>query len=162
MAERTELEKRVRRIIAADITYRVLKSLGEKGVRRLDKRATEIVGLLDKEEQGDRFYARIEKTEEEKARTLRQGIDAFKKKHPRYGNVLEGLIAEKRLERNENLIYGLTKGSKLSEEDYVQIIMDLGFEKREASAMYPHILAISERLGRADEHKERLILIPKS
>jgi hypothetical protein len=56
----------------------------------------------------------------------------------------------------------LNKGYNLSEENYVQIIMDLGFERREASAIYPHILAISERLKKADEQMKRTILLSKS
>lgn len=163
MVERSELENKVRRLIAGDITYRVLKSLGDKGDRRLHKKAVEIVYLLNKgEEPNDRFFVGIEKTEKEKAKTMRQGINAFKKKYSSYGKILEGLIAQKRIERNKNLVYGLNEEYHLSEEDYVQIIMDLGFEKREASAMYPHILAISERLGKADEQRERTILISKS
>jgi len=163
MVERSELEKKVRRLIAADITYRVLKSLGEKGVRRLNKRAVEIVNLLyEGEEMNERFFVGFEKTQEEKARTMKEGINAFNKKYPRYGKILEGLIAQKRIERNKNLVYRLNEGYNLSEEDYVQIMIDLGFERREASAMYPHILSISERLEKADEHKERTILLPKS
>ncbi|HUW43385.1 MAG TPA: hypothetical protein VMV95_00260 [Bacillota bacterium] len=162
MVERTELERRVRRLIAGDITYRVLKSLGDRGDRRLKKRAAEIVDILDQKELNNRFFVGIEKTEEEKAKTLRQGINAFKKKYKREGEVLEGLIAEKRIEKNKNLVYGLNNGYHLSEEDYVQIMMDLGFEKREAASIYPHILAISERLGKADEYRKRTILIAKS
>ena len=163
MVERSDLEKRVRRLIAGDITSKVLKSLGDKGDRRLKKGAKEIVNLLGEgEEPNNRFYVGIEKSKEEKARTMKEGINAFKKKYSRYGKILEGLIAEKRIKRNKNLVYRLNKGYNLSEENYVQIIMDLGFERREASAIYPHILAISERLKKADEHMERTILLSKS
>ena len=162
MVERSELENRVRRLIAADITYRVLKGLGEKGIRRLNKRAKEIVDLLDMGGQNDRFYVEIQKIEDEKARTMKEGINAFKKQYPNYGKILEGLIAEKRIKRNKNLVYSLNEGYKLAEEDYVQVMVDLGFDRREASSMYPHILTISGRIGKADEHKERTILLTKS
>lgn len=161
MVERSELESRVRRMVSADITYRVLKSLGEKGVRRLSKRAEEIVGLVrESEEEARRFVARVEtKIEDRKARTLRQGIDAFKELYPEYGEILEGFINETRKERRNYLVYGIRPGFKLGEEDYVQVMVDLDFERREASALYPHITSISERLGKADEIKEREILI---
>ena len=163
MVERSDLEKRVRRLIAGDITSKVLKSLGDKGDRRLKKGAKEIVNLLGEgEEPNNRFYVGIEKSKEEKARTMKEGINAFKKKYSRYGKILEGLIAEKRIKRNKNLVYRLNKGYNLSEENYVQIIMDLGFERREASAIYPHILTSSERLGKANEQMERTILLSKS
>jgi hypothetical protein len=163
MVERSDLEKRVRRLIAEDVTSKVLKSLGDKGDRRLKKGAKEIVNLLNEgEEPNNRFYVGIEKDREEKARTMKEGINAFKKQYSRYGKILEGLIAEKRIKRNKNLVYRLNKGYNLSEEDYVQVMMNLGFERREASAMYPHILAISERLKKADEQMERTILLSKS
>jgi len=163
MVERSDLEKRVRRLIAGDITSKVLKNLGEKGARRLKKGAKEIVNLLGEgEEPNNRFYVGIEKSKEEKSKTLREGINAFKKQYSSYGKILEGLIAKKRIQRNKNLVYRLNKGYNLSEENYVQIIMDLGFERREASAIYPHILARSERFKKADEQSERTILISKS
>jgi len=159
MAERSELESRVRRLVAADITYRVFKSLGDKGIRRLNKSAEEIVQLLESEEPGYRFLSKIEESEEKKARTLRQGIDIFREKHTRSGVILERIIAETRAKKNRHLVYGLNEGYKLSEEDYVQIMIDLGFDRREASGLYPHITAISERLDKANETAERKILL---
>ncbi len=161
MPERTEIEKYVRGLVSADITYRPLKSLGEKGVRRIDKKAEDLAGLLRKgEEKGNRIEARIEeRPEEEKARTLNEGIDEFCKKYPPYGKILKGLIEEKRIERRNYLIYNIKEGYKLSEEDYIKILEEIGFNKREAASIYPHILAISERLGKAGENLERNILL---
>ena len=158
MVERSDLEQKVRRLVSADIIYRILKSLGERGVRRLDKRALEIVQLLDGEE-NERFFSEVEEIDEEKARTLREGIDEFKKGYPKYGEILEKNISTKRTEKNKYLVYGVKRGFHLPEEDYLQVMMDLGFERREASSLYPHILAISKRLGKANEHTKRKILI---
>ena len=162
MPERTEIEKFVRWLIASDILYRPLKSLGEKGLRRLDKTAKEISDLLKEEEEvGERVFAKIEKKdEEEKARTMRQGINAFKKTYPEHGEILEKMIEEKRMKSNKYLVYGLQEGFKLGEEDYVRVMMDLGFDRREASSVYPHIIAISERLKKARVEAERRILLP--
>ena len=163
MVERSELESRVRRMVSSDITYRVLKSLGERGVRKLTKKAKEIVELLEDYEEGaeeKRFFARTqEETEDKKARTLRQGIDIFKERYPEYAEELEGIITETRSQRNNYLVYGIREGFRLGEEDYVQVMMDLGFKKREAASLYPHIVAISERQGKAGEQKSRKILI---
>ena len=160
MVERTEIEKYVRWLIASDILYRPLKSLGEKGLRRLDKTAGEISDLLkDKEEIGERVFAKVERKDEEKARTLREGISAFKKRYPLYGNILEDMIAEKRTKSNRYLIYGLQEGFKLGEEDYVRVMMDLGFDRREASSVYPHVIAVSERLKKAKVQAQRGILL---
>jgi len=160
MPERTEIEKFVRWLVASDILYRPLKSLGEKGLRRLDKTAKEISDLLkEKEEAGERVFARVEKEEEEKARTLREAINAFKKEYPKYGEILETMIMEKRKKSNKYLVYGLQEGFKLGEEDYVRVMMDLKFERREASAVYPHIITVSERLKKDKVQAQRRILI---
>ncbi len=161
MAERTEIEKRVRRLIASDITYRVLQNLGNKGIRNLDKKVTGILEyIVEKEIIGDRVFAEVVyEPEDKKARKISEAISIFKEKHTKYGKILQNLIDEKRKQESNYLIYGLKQGFKLSEEDYVQVMIDLGFEKREASSIYPHVLSISERLKKADEQAERKILI---
>ena len=85
MTERTEVEKNVRLMIASDILYRPLKSLGEKGVRRIEKTAKSISALLkDGSETGERIFAKVEiKSEEEKARTINEGIKEFCSKYPK-------------------------------------------------------------------------------
>lgn len=163
MPERTEIEKETRTLIATDILYKPFSSLGDKGKRRAEKHAKNITAFLKEgEEKGERIFARIEKKDEEKARTLREGIDAFKKEYPKYGNLLEGCIAKKRMSLNKYLIYGLEGSFKLAEEDYVKVMMNLGFTRREANSVYPHILAISERLGKAVEQAERSMLISQN
>jgi hypothetical protein len=160
MPERTEVERSVRWLVASDILYRPLKSLGEKGLRRLDKTAKEISGLLKEgEEVGERVFARIEREDEEKARTLREGINAFKKAYPKYGEILEAMIAEKRTRSNRYLVFGLQEGFILGEEDYIRAMMDLQFERREASAVYPHVITVSERLKKDEVQAPRRILI---
>ena len=37
--------------------------------------------MKEDEEKGERIFAKVKKKDEEKARTLRQGIDTFKKKY---------------------------------------------------------------------------------
>jgi hypothetical protein len=159
MVRRSELEQRVRGLVCSDIIYRVLESLGEKGSYRLRKKSKEIAQLLKSPKTKGRFFARIETDSELRARGMREGIKAFKDKHPRYGEILEHLIEEERSRRNRYLIYGLNPGYNLSEREYLKVMKDLGFDTREASALYPHILAISERLENVDEHSERKILI---
>jgi len=160
MPERTDIEKLVRILIAGDILYRPLKSLGERGVRRLDKTAKSIYDLIEADgEKGNRVEARVEESEEEKARTLKEGIDEFSKKYPSQGKMLAEMIEQKRNAKNKCLIYGLKEGYKLSEEDYIQTIMDLGFDKREAASIYPHIISYSEREGKAIQQSERKILL---
>jgi len=162
MAGRTELEKYVRHLIALDVLYKPLSSLGDKGKRRAEKSAKEISKLLKTDKEiSERIFAKIDRRDEEKARTLREGIDAFNKRYPKYGNLLEKMIEETRTRKDKYLVFGLNKGYKLSEDDYVGVMMDLGFTRREANETYPHIISISERLKKASEQAERTILISK-
>jgi len=160
MVERTEVEIYVRNMVALDVLSKPLSSLGGKAERRRDKAAEEIADLLkDESEVGERIFAKIEKRDEEKARTLREGIEAFKREHPNYGDILENKIAEKRTKSNKYLIFGLNKGYYLASEDYVRVMKDLGFTREEACSMYPHLKEISTRLGKANEQEERTILL---
>ncbi|MBU0894505.1 MAG: hypothetical protein KKF48_00925 [Nanoarchaeota archaeon] len=161
MPERTDIEKKVRRLIAADRTYRLLNNLGQKGVRNLNKRASEIDNLIkEKEKIGKRILVAVKQESESKyARSIRDAVDIFKKRHSKLGSELEKLISETREARSIFLTYSLKPDFNLSESDYVEVMKDLGFEEREAASMYPHILSIADRLKKPDEYVERKILI---
>jgi hypothetical protein len=162
MVERTEIEKHVRKMISIDILCRPLKSFGEKGIRSLDKLAKNTSDLLEQgKDIGDRVNVEIKELEEKKARTLKEGIDEYSEKHPQQGKELKRIIAEKRKKRNKYLVYGLEEDYKLGEEDYIKVMINLGFSSREAAAIYSHILNYSERMGKAYENTERKILLKK-
>jgi len=160
MVERTEIENYVRNMVALDSMFKPLKSLSCKAERREDKIAGEIFSLYkSKEDLGERVFVLVEECQEEKARTLRQGIDAFKKEYPSHGDVLEGMIKQKRIKKNKSLVYGLNEGYSLGSEDYIRVMMDLGFDREEACAVYPHIKDASERIGKSSPQEKRKILL---
>ncbi len=159
MAERNDLEVTIRNMVAYDILSKPFNSLGQKSDRRKDKLSGEAAGLLRDEQASERIIARIETRDEEKARTMREGIDAFKKSHPKYGSVLEGMIQEKRMQKNKYLVFGIAEGFKLGDQDYRRVMVELGMTSREADAMYLHLLEISDRLGKARENSLRSILL---
>lgn len=159
MAYRNELEKNVRSMVAYDILSKPLSSLGQKAGRRGSKLAKETAELLQGGMTADRVIARTEEVTEMKARTLREAIDEFKGEFPKYGEVLEGKIQEKRLQRDTQLVYGLANGYRLGAEDYRRVMGDLGLSALEADAMYPHLIDISDRLGKAGEQSLRTILL---
>ncbi|MDP3917387.1 MAG: hypothetical protein Q8Q42_03830 [Nanoarchaeota archaeon] len=161
MVQRTELETTIRRMVANDILSKPLSSLGQKAARRRDSLSKEAERLLRTGARLDleRAFVRMERTSEEKARTMREGIEAFQETHPRYGAILEGLIKEKRLKNNTQLVYGIANGFNLGLEEYRGVMRDLGMSTRQADAMYTHLLDISEQLGKAGEYEERTILL---
>jgi len=159
MVERNELETTVRSMVAFDILSKPLVSLGHKADRRRDKLAGEIEYLAKYQDEGDRFFAYVETREEQRARTLREGINEFKETHPRYGDILEGIIQEKRSDSKKFLVYGVSNGFKLGSEDYRRVMKDLGMSPIQADAMYPHLLDLSDKLGKANENSKRSILL---
>jgi len=159
MANRSELEIAVRSMVAYDVLSKPLTSLGQKSDRRKDKLGKEISTLLREGDRFDRVVAYVERRDEEKARTLREGIEAFKEEFPKYGKILEGVIEKRRSLSNRYLVFGLEDGFKLSPDDYRRVMKDLGMTTVEADAMYPHLLQISDRLGKAGENSLRDILL---
>ena len=158
MVYRNDLEVAVRRMVAYDIISKPLVSIGHKADRRRDKISKEAAGLLNMEI-SERIVAYVEPREEEKSRTLRDGINAFKKEHSRYGKILEGMIQEKRVKKNKYLMFKIADGFQLGDRDYRSVMVDLGLSSREADAMYPHLLEIGDRLGKARENSLRSILL---
>lgn len=158
MVQRTELETSVRKMVALDILSKPLSSLGQKAGRRRDKLAGEIAEVLPC---GDleRVFAYTKITEEEKARTLRDGIAVFNKEYPKYGKILEGCIEEKRVQKNEHLVYGVRQGWSLGVNEYRGVMRDLGLSAIEADSMYPHLVELSDRLGYVHECAPRTILL---
>ena len=70
MVERTEIETNVRCLVAKDIIFRPLSSLGGKAERRRDKIAGDISDLIRHGyEPGERVFAKIEKRDDEKTIT---------------------------------------------------------------------------------------------
>ena len=160
MVFRDDLETAVRNMVAYDIISKPLSSLGQKADRREKKLAVEAAGLLQSNEPSERIFAYTETRNEERSRTTREGIDQFKEAHPRYGAVLEGMIQQKRFEKNNYIVFGVTEGFKLGASDYRSVMKDLGMTTIESDAMYGHILNISDRLGKARENETRSILLP--
>lgn len=159
MVERNDLEITVRNMVAFDILSKPLSSLGHKADRRRDKLAEIAAGLLGSGYETERVVAYVEKREEEKARTLREGIEAFKEEHPRYGKILEGMIVEKRAASSKYLVFNVAEGYRLAAEDYRRVMRELGMSTIQADAMYPHLLEISDKLGKAGENAKRSILL---
>ncbi len=159
MVNRSEIEVSVRSMVAYDILSKPLSNLGNKADRRRDKTANSIADLLREGDEFERVFAYVERKDEDKARTLREAINEFSSEHPRYGKILDEKIAEKRRKSNKYLVYGVSDGFKLGAEDYRRVMKDLGMTTIQADAMYPHLLDISDSLGKARENSRRNILL---
>ncbi len=157
MAE--ELERKLIEIIATDRIDKPISSMSGKLKRRKPKLAKEINLDDDVFYKGDRVWARVGYEDKTKARGMRDGIREFSQKYPRYGTILNGIIEEKRLYRETHLYFGMQEGCRITSEDYLGVMQDLGFTNATAKKLYPELMEISRNLARKRQEKERSILI---
>ncbi len=153
------LERQIISLIAADRIDIPISSMSGKLKRLKPKMAKQI----DLQEYGNRFegervYARVGELETEKARGMKEGIETFSMMYPRYGAVLNGLIEEKRIEREVNMYFGVNPGCRLTSEDYLGVMKNLGFSESGARDLYPELMEVSRNLSRK-RNEERSILI---
>jgi hypothetical protein len=158
--ERTEPEKLVRKLVAMNDLRIPLSSLYQKNKKIEKNYASGISNYVGQTADfGNSVSAYIEKTEKQKARGMEDGIEEFSKQYPRYGNILKGLIDEKRAKSEVYLNYGLNQGYKLNDNEYISVMRDVGLTDEEASIMFPKLMDISARLKKKQKPGLRDILI---
>lgn len=153
-----ELERQLINLIAADRIGMPIKSLAGKIDRMKPKLAAGII-LPGNEYQGERVHARVETETVQKAKKMSAAIDQFKREYPQQGEVLQGMIDEQRSERETALYFGVNVNCKLSAQDYMEVMGNLGFNERNAIQLYPVLMDASRKLSRARDYEERSILI---
>ena len=153
------LEKQIIGLIAMDRIEIPISSLSGKLKRQKPKLAKDI-DLSDCKDKykSERCYARIESEDLEKARGMKDGIEEFTKRHPKYGAELNELIGEKRQERETHLYFGMNSGYRLSEPDYVGVMKDLGFTESTARSLYPELMQVSRTLSRKRDEERRILI----
>ena len=153
-----ELETKLIKLIATDRIEIPISSMSGKLKRQKPKIANSIEFGKNTGYHGERCYARIENDDEQKARGMRDGIDEFSKRYPKYGTILNGLIEETRTQRETHLYFGMNDGCRLSEGDYMGVMKDLGFTETMSRNLYPELMQVSRNLSRKRD-EERSILI---
>jgi hypothetical protein len=152
-----QLERQVISLIAADRLYVPISSMDGK-LKRQRKELAQAVDMPGKNFNGERVYARLVDEEGKKARGMSEAIKIFCEKHPNYGAELKGLVAEQRTVSEPTLYFGMTEGSRLTSDDYMQVMTDLGFTPAKAENMYQELMTASRKISRA-RGEERSILV---
>lgn len=155
------LERQVIQLIATDRIEVPISSLSGKLKRRKPKMAQEIQLPENNRYNGERVYARIQTDDEMKARTMKEAIAEFANQYPTHGKVLQGIIAEKRLQKEEHLYFGVNEGCRLTQEDYMGVMKDLGFGEVTAKGLYSELIEVSRNLARKRGNPERSVLVGK-
>ena len=162
MTNNEELEKKVIRLIATDRFEVPISSLSGKLKRRKPALAQGIELPESNRYVGERVYARVEENDEMKARTMKEAIAKFVEQYPSHGKVLQGMIAEECLQKEKHLYFGVNEGCRLTAEDYVGVIKDLGFGEVTARSLYSEIIDVSRNISRKRGSPERSVMIGKT
>lgn len=153
------LERQIIELIATDRIDKPISSMSGKLKRRKPKLAKEIDTGKWKFYKGDRVIAKINENDELKARGVKEGIEKFEQEFPKYGTILKGYIEEQRTIRERYLVFGMQEGCRITSEDYMEVMTNLGFTPATADRLYPELMDISRKLAKKRQEEERSILI---
>lgn len=153
-------ESQIIRLIATDRLHMPISSMSGKLKRRQPKLAREL-GLVEGQPfEGERVYARVETDDNVmKARGMKAGIEKFEENHPRWAKVLNGYIAEERANSETHVYFGMYDGCRLTQQDYLGVMQDLGFSENSARSLYGPLMEASRNLSRKCDGEERSVLI---
>lgn len=157
--EKMTNERQVLELIATDRLHIPISSISGKLKRREPKLAQELGLREGRPFFGERAYARVETENKDKARRLADAVAAYCAARPREGAILQGYIAETRVEAETHVYFGMNAGSRLTEADYLGVMTDLGFSEGVAQNLYQPLLDVSRKLTRKREEGERSVLI---
>ncbi len=152
-----QLESQLLELVATDRIYIPISSMDGKLKRTRAKLARGIV-LPGNAYDGERVYARTCTEDVMKARGMRDAIDVFESQYPRHGAILRGLIAEQRQERESHIYFGMKEGCKMTADDYLGVMQNLGFTEKAAREMYPEIMNASRSISRKRDEERSIML----
>ena len=152
-----DIERQIIEIIATDRIDIPVSSMSGKLKRRKPKLA-EALDLPKGSFVGDRVYARLQVEEGMKSRGMSEAIDLFAEQYPRHGAILQGLIAEQRFFREPHLYFGVNPECRLTADDYIGVMTNLGFTDTTARNLYPELMDISRRISKKRD-EERSVLV---
>ena len=155
-----ELERQLIELIATDRIEIPISSMSGKLKRRKPKLA-QAIALPGSKYRGERVHAKVEEADRMKARTLKEAVAEFGEKYPSHGKVLAGIIAEKRLQKETHLYFGVNDGCRLTSADYMDVMKNLGFGEVTAERLYSELIDVSRNLAKKRDEHERSVLIGK-
>lgn len=154
------LERQLIQLVATDRIDRPISSMSGK-LKRMKKHLGPAVGLsaYGNNYQGERVHARIESRDRMKARGMSSAINVFCDTYKRHGEILRGLIAEKRVASETHLYFGMDDGRRLTADDYRGVMDDLGFTPAAAESLYGELMNVSHKIARKKKEGDRSILV---
>ncbi|MEK6928532.1 MAG: hypothetical protein AABW65_01080 [Nanoarchaeota archaeon] len=155
------MEEKVLELVASDRIDIPLSSMEQKLRRtknKIAKNLAEELGTSRYEDQ--RVFAFVKTEDKERARGMKEAVAEFAEEFPKYGSILLGKIAEKRVLAEDHLYFGVNHNCKLTSEDYMGVMRSLGLSDTTAKNLYPDLMEVSRKLKRKRD-EERSILVGK-
>lgn len=157
------LERKVIELIATDRIEIPISSLSGKLKRAKPKVAAQVdLTAYEGNFVGERVYARTESEDKDKARSMKEAVTEFAGEFPKYGEILLGKIAEKRVKKETHLYFGMQEGRRLTSADYMGVMTGMGISEARAEGLYLELMEVSRNLSRQRGGQERSIMIGKS
>jgi len=107
---------------------------------------------------GERVYARTEIEDKLKARTLKLAVADYCEKYPTQGQILTQMIEDERSEKETHLYFGVNPGCRLTADDYLSVMTDLGFTEAQAKNLYEPLIETSRIISKKRD-EERSVMI---
>ena len=151
-------ETQLLELVAVDRLHIPLSSLDGK-LKRMKPKIADAINLPTGEFRGSRVYARIEVDDRLKSRSMSDAVDEYCETYPAQGKVLTQLIEDKRSVSETYLHFGMQPGCRLTADDYLGVMANLGFTEAQARTLYNPLMDTSRRIAKKREDGERSILI---
>ena len=151
------LERQIIQLVAADRFHIVSSSLDGKLKRRKEKMA-EAIGIGKTQYAGERVYARVEVEDKLKSKRMADAVAEYCEKYPAPGKILTQMIEDERSISETHLYFGVNAGCRLTADDYLTVMSDLGFTEKQAAGLYEPLINSSRAIAKKRD-EERSILI---
>ena len=155
------MESKIIELVARDRIEVPLSSMDQK-LRRtrlsLGKELAEDV--RDNDFQSERTFAYVTTEDKDRARGMKEAVAEFTEEHPKYGAILKGKIAEKRVSREEHLYFGMQPDKRLTSDDYMGVMQEIGISSGVARSLYPDLMNVSRKLANARQ-EDRSVIVGK-
>ncbi len=139
-------EEKIRRIVANTDINTALSMMHNRTYRQMGNLAREVVPIYDSGMDFGKAYVDVKFGGENKARRYSAAAKEFTQGHLWSGRELNRLVATSRFGAETHLVYGVGAGRNLMEEDYVNVMMELGLTEIQAADLVEPLLKVADGL----------------
>jgi len=152
-----QLERQIIELVATDRLEIPISSMSGKFKRKKPKLAKGM-DLPKGGYTGNRVYAQVEFEDKLKARGMKDAIADFSTEYPKYGEILNQMIEDKRSVRETHMYFGMNEGCRLTGDDYLGVLTDIGFTEGQARSFYEPLINASRKISKA-RNEDRSVMV---